>query len=291
MALGQVEGINTNGYNCVSKEDQADISLPGHFAAPIAAFGGSFIRLVGEMGAVFLFMLAGLKALFSGTKQLRKIFRQMYVIGARSFFLIALIAAFTGMVLGLQGYYTLVKFGAEGMLGALIALSLIMELGPVLAAIMVAGRAGSAMAAEIGVMRISDQIDALTVMDIDPLGYLVSPRIAASLITFPLLTALFDVIGILGGYVSGVIMLGMNGGVYFYRIDTSVVWHDVSGGFIKSLVFALIVSSISCFQGYFAHMRRDGVGPVAVGNATTSAVVTSCILILVADYILTSFLL
>lgn len=259
--------------------------------APIIALGALSIRVVAEMGSVFLFMLDGLRHIFIGTKQARKVFRQTYIIGARSLFLIALIGGFTGMVLGLQGYYTLIKFGSEGMLGAVVALALIMELGPVLTAIMITGRAGSAMAAEIGVMRITDQVDALAVMDINPMGYLVSPRILASIISFPLLTAFFDVIGILGGYVTGVLMLGINQGVYFDRIEASVTWHDVYGGFIKALVFGLLVAVISCYQGYFTHLRRDAVGPEAVSNATTDAVVYSCVLTLIADYILTSFLL
>lgn len=257
----------------------------------VTALGRLTIRFLGELGAVFLFMLDGLRYIALGTKQSVKIYRQTYIIGARSLFLIALIGGFTGMVLGLQGYYTLIKFGSEGMLGAVVALALIMELGPVLTAIMITGRAGSAMAAEIGVMRISDQVDALAVMDINPMGYLVSPRIAASIIAFPLLTAFFDVIGILGGYVTGVLMLGINHGVYFDKIELSVTWNDVYGGFVKALAFGLLVSVISCYQGYFTHMRRDAVGPEAVSNATTDAVVYSCVLILIADYVLTSFLL
>lgn len=257
----------------------------------LESLGAACLRLIAEFGAVFLFTLEGMVTTFTSPKQVTKIIRQMYVIGARSLFLIALIAAFTGMVLGLQLYYVLIKFGSEGLLGSVVALVLILELGPVLTAIMVAGRAGSAMAAEIGVMRISDQLDALTVMDINPMGYLVSPRIVGSILVFPLLTALFDVIGILGGYLTGVALLGVNEGIYFYRIESSVVWSDVSGGFVKSFAFGIIVSAVSCYQGYFAHMRRDGVGPVAVSNATTDAVVNSCILILIADYVLTSFLL
>jgi phospholipid/cholesterol/gamma-HCH transport system permease protein len=156
---------------------------------------------------------------------------------------------------------------------------------------MITGRAGSAMAAEIGVMRISDQVDALEVMDINPMGYLVSPKIAACLFSFPLLTAFFDVMGIIGGYLTGVSMLGINEGIYFYRIEASVEWADVTGGFIKSVVFGLIVATISCYQGYFTHMRRDSVGPEAVSSAITTAVVLSSIYILVSDYMLTSFLL
>ncbi len=258
---------------------------------PVVALGGAVLSLVAEMGAMALFLLDGIRHMFSGFGQIPKVVRQMYVIGATSFFLIALIALFTGMVLGLQGYYTLTKFGSEGLLGSAIALTLIRELAPVLTAIMVTGRAGSAMAAEIGVMRITDQIDALEVMDINSMAYLVTPRITASLIVFPLLTAIFNVIGILGGYVTGVLMLGINQGVYFYRIESSVVWADIVGCFSKSVVFALVVVAVSCYKGYFAHMRRDGRGPEAVSNATTSAVVLSCVLLLVADYVLTSCLL
>lgn len=258
---------------------------------PVTALGRRFLLLLGELGAMFIFMLDGFRHIFASTKQLPKIVNQVYVIGYKSLFVILLIGIFTGMVLGLQGYYTLVKFGSEGLLGAAVALTLIRELGPVLTAIMVTGRAGSSMAAEIGVMRITDQIDALDVMDINPMGYLVSPRIAASLVAFPLLTALFDVIGIIGGYVTGVMLLGINEGVYFHRIATSVELADVTGGFMKSLLFALIVSTVSCYQGYFTHMRRDGMGPEGVSNSTTSAVVMSCVLVLVADYVLTSFLL
>jgi len=202
-----------------------------------------------------------------------------------------LIGLFTGMVLGLQGYYTLVKFGSEGLLGAAVSLSIIRELGPVLTAIMLTGRAGSSMAAEIGIMRISEQIDALITMDINPMRFLIAPRLVASLLCFPLLTALFDVIGILGGYLTGVILLGINPGVYFDRIDAAVELTDVTGGFVKSLVFALLVAAICCYEGYFTHTRPGGFGAKGVSLATTAAVVLSCVTILVADYVLTSFLL
>lgn len=146
-------------------------------------------------------------------------------------------------------------------------------------------------AAEIGVMRISDQIDALEVMDIHPIGYLVSPRLWAALISFPLLTAIFNIIGLIGGYLSACVLLGLNSGRYMSGIESSVMLSDVNGCMLKSLVFAVIVILICCYQGYFVHDRKDSKGPVAVGNATTSAVVTSCVLILVADYVLSSILL
>lgn len=264
---------------------------PFPLAQPVIAVGRDMLSLISEMGAMALFLLHGMRHMLTSTRQIPKVIRQMYVIGAGSVFLITLIGLFTGMVLGLQGYYTLTKFGSEGLLGSAIALSLIRELAPVLTAIMITGRAGSAMAAEIGVMRITDQIDALDVMDINPMGYMVSPRITASLLSFPLLTAIFVVIGILGGYVTGVLLLGINEGIYFERIEGSVVWADVAGCLVKSVVFALVVVTVSCYKGYFAHMRSDGMGPEAVSNATTSAVVLSCVLLLVTDYVLTSFLL
>lgn len=263
----------------------------GRAAAAVAALGRRFMTLVGEMGAMSIFMLHGMSHMFRSVSQLPKVVRQIYIIGAGSFFLIVLIGLFTGMVLGLQGYYALTKFGSEGFLGSAVALSLVRELGPVLTAIMVTGRAGSAMAAEIGVMRITDQIDALEVMDINPMGYLVSPRLTAGIISFPLLTAVFCVVGILGGYATGVLMLGINEGVFWARTEGSVVWNDIFGCFVKSLVFALIVITVCCYKGYYAHMRDDGMGAEAVGNSTTAGVVLSCILLLVADYMLTSFLL
>jgi phospholipid/cholesterol/gamma-HCH transport system permease protein len=201
------------------------------------------------------------------------------------------VALFTGMVLGLQLYYTLIKFGSEGVLGSVIALSLIRELGPVLTAIMVTARAGSSMTAEIGILRISEQIDALYTMRIDPLRYLVSPRIAASIISFPLLTAFFDLVGILGGYLTGVVLLGVDTGAYFYRMEAYVELKDITGGFIKSIVFAVLVSTICCYQGYFTHLRSDSKGSRSVSVSTTSAVVLSCVAILISDYIVTSFLL
>ena len=256
----------------------------------VAKLGAPLVDFAAECGALFLFTLEAFRRIFS-RHMIRRTMWQVYIIGAKSFWLIMLIGLFTGMVLGLQGYYALVKFGADGFLGAAVALTLIRELGPVLTAIMVTGRAGSSMAAEIGVMRISDQVDALDVMDINSMSYLVSPKLLASLFVFPLLTAIFDLIGIIGGYITAVVLLGMNGGIYSARVLSSVEMLDVRGGFIKSIVFAILVSMACSFMGYFVHLRRDSAGPEAVSNATTSAVVLSCVLILMFDYVLTSFLL
>ncbi len=249
------------------------------------------ISPINKLGAVTTFFYDAFAYSFSGKHLFAKILHHLYIIGAQSILVILLVGLFTGLVLGLQAFYAMSLFGAQGMLGSLLSLTLIRELGPVLTAIMVTARAGSAMTAEIGVMRITDQIDALEVMDIHPISYLVSPRMWAALIAFPLLTAVFNVIGIIGGYFSACVLLGLNKGRYFSGIESSVTLADVNGGFLKAIVFAVLVITISCYQGYNVHQRLDAKGPVAVGNATTSAVVICCVLILISDYILTSFLL
>jgi phospholipid/cholesterol/gamma-HCH transport system permease protein len=256
---------------------------------PFAVIGRAAINWVDHLGASAIFLLLAFLKIFR-SKQLIKIVQQVYYIGARSTMIIMLVSFFTGMVLGLQSYHALVKFGAQGALGTLVALTLVRELGPVLTAIMIAARAGSAITAEIGIQRISEQIDALDTMRIDPLRYLISPRITASIISFPLLTALFDIVGIIGGYVSGVLLLGANASTYVYRVQTSMDIKDITDGLIKAIVFAVIVSTVCCYQGYFTHMRTDSHGAKAVGLSTTSAVVVSCVLILVSDYVVTSLL-
>lgn len=255
-----------------------------------APFGRRVMRVVDNLGASAIFLSKALVLIFD-RKQPRAIIQQINTIGARTVNIVALVGLFTGMVMGLQLYYTLVKYGSAGVLGSAVALSIIRELGPVLTAIMITARAGSAMTAEIGIQRNSEQIDALFTMRIDPIGYLISPKVAAAIVSFPILTALFDLIGILGGYLSGVVLMGVNEGAYFYRIQNSVEIADINGGFIKSLVFAVIVSTICCYQGYYTHMREDSYGARSVSRATTSAVVLCCVCILVADYIVTSFLL
>lgn len=251
--------------------------------------GKRTINVVNNLGAAAVFFALAFVKIFR-RKQFPEIVQQVFYIGAKSTNIVVLVGLFTGMVLGLQLYYTLTKFGSQGVLGSVVALSLIRELGPVLTAIMITARAGSAMTAEIGILRISDQIDALYTMRIDPIRYLISPRIAAAIISFPLLTAFFDLIGILGGYLTGVVLLGVNKGAYFYRIHAYVDMTDVRGGFIKSLVFAVLVSTICCFQGYFTHLRTDSYGAKSVSISTTAAVVLSCVMILLSDYVVTSFL-
>jgi phospholipid/cholesterol/gamma-HCH transport system permease protein len=259
-------------------------------ASTVTSLGRTVIRWVNELGAMVLFLFRAFLLIFH-PKQFPIIIQQVYFIGARSAMIVTFVGLFTGMVMGLQLFHTLVKFGSAGVLGTAVALTLVRELGPVLTAIMITARAGSSMAAEIGIQRISEQIDALETMRIDPLRYLVSPRIAASIISFPLLTAFFDLIGILGGFITGVMLMGLNAGTYFHHVRVGVEMEDITEGFVKAVVFAVLVSMVCCFQGYYTHLRRDGYGAKAVGFSTTSAVVISCVLILVADYVVTSLLL
>jgi phospholipid/cholesterol/gamma-HCH transport system permease protein len=244
------------------------------------------ISLLQDLGRTGQFLLYALYSVIRRPGRPIHVLKQINFIGTKSLFVIILTAAFTGMVLGLQGYYTLTKFGSEGMLGTAVALSLIRELGPVLSALMVTGRAGSAITAEIGIMRISEQIDALETMALDPYKYLISPKFIAAMISMPLLCAIFDVVGIYGGWLVGVKLLGVNPGAYFSEMYRSVEWKDVYSGFVKSFSFGLIIAWIGCYKGYYA-----GHGAEGVSRATTESVVLTSVLILVWDYFLTSILL
>jgi len=265
----------------------------GKAASPVlrffAAAGRGGLTILRFLGAVFIFFLISLGGIFS-RKQLTETAWQIYYVSATSSGIVLLVGLFTGMVLGLQLYYTLVQFGSASLLGSAVSLTLVRELGPVLTAIMVTARAGSGMAAEIGVLRTSEQIDALDAMGVDPVRYLVSPRLAASIIGMPILTSFFDLIGIIGAYLTGVLLLHANAGAYFHRVHASMTVQDIRGGFIKAIVFGIVVSIICCFEGYFCHMRTESSGVKNVGLATRAAVVISCTLILVSDYVVTSFL-
>lgn len=248
-----------------------------------------YLEQAGRMG---LFLAACLASVVRPPYKLAPIVRQIHFIGARSSFVILFTGAFTGMVLGLQGYYTLRKFGSEGLLGSAVAVSLIRELGPVLTALMVIGRAGSAICAEIGIMRNSEQIDALECMAIDPFKYLLAPKFVASVISIPLLTFIFDVVGILGGLLVGVVLLGVNQGAYFQGMYGSVVWEDIQMGIVKSLVFGLLMVWIASAKGFFLHLDRSGgFGAEGVSRVTTSAVVLSSVTILVWDYLISAIML
>lgn len=252
---------------------------------PLEVVGRTVLKQVRMMGHMAIFLgSTGLWAVLPPLK-FRRIVGQIYFIGVKSSSIILLTAAFSGMVLGLQGYYTLRKFGSEALLGPAVGLSLIRELGPVMAALMVAARAGSASAAEIGIMRITEQIDALEAMAVNPVKHLVVPKVVAGLISVPLLTAIFDVVGIFGGYLVGVKMLGVGAGTYFSEMRNMVEMSDIQGGFLKSLSFGLIVTWVCTYKGFYT-----GYGAEGVGKATTEAVVLSSVLVLVWNYFMTAVL-
>lgn len=251
----------------------------------VESLGRTVTNWIAGMGRMLILLLTALLWAFVPPFRLRRLVRQIHFMGWRSLLVVVLTGAFTGMVLGLQGFYTLRKFGATAMLGPAVALSLIREIGPVLCALVVTGRAGSAMAAEIGIMRITDQIDALSVMALNPVKYLVSPNILAGFITLPLLTAIVDVVGIYGGYLVGVQLLGVGHGVYFGEMQSILGFRDIAIGFWKSVSFGLIISWICCYKGFYTQFGAEGVS-----KATTEAVVLSSVWILVWDYFLTSVL-
>jgi len=238
------------------------------------------------LGNFVLFLITAAAYVVLPPYKPRLLISQVRTIGADSLFLVGLIGLFTGMVLGLQGYNTLRRFGSEGALGTVVALVLVRELGPVLAALMVTARAGSAMAAELGSMQATEQIDALSVMAINPVQYLVSPRVLAGVIAFPLLTSIFDLIGIWGGWAVGVGLMGAPSGPFFNGIAQNMSSHDIATGLYKALVFGLVVMWVCCYKGYHAARMATGVS-----RATTEAVVLSSVLILVWDYFMTSILL
>src|SRR3989441_2089861 len=252
----------------------------------VGQIGRSTIQQLADMGRMFLFLLSAFAWAVRPPQRLRLIIFHIRSIGVESLSVVLLSGVFTGMVMGLQGYYSLRKFNAENFLGSAVALGILRELGPVLSAFMVTGRTGSAMAAEIASMKVTEQIDALYSMAINPIQYLVSPRIIAGLISMPLLTAVFDVVGIYGAYLVGVGLLGVNSGSYFAGMESSVVFHDVWSGLLKSVSFGLIISWVSCYKGFHAPPMATGVG-----QATTESVVLCFVLILVWDYFMTSIML
>ncbi len=248
--------------------------------------GASVLVLIGALGQLGIFSGQSLVLIFTPPIKVGRLVRQMHFIGVSSLLVIVLTGLFTGMVLSLQGYHTLKQYGSEAYLGAAVTRSLVMELGPVLAALMVTGRAGSALAAEIGIMRITEQIDALRVMALSPLRYLVVPNMLAGTIVMPLLSAIFTVVGIFGGYVVGVLILGMGSGTYFRGMVVAVYPWEISVGVYKALAFGFLIALISCYKGYYA-----GYGAEGVSKATTEAVVFASVIVLVTDYFLNSVLL
>ncbi|HWR57919.1 MAG TPA: MlaE family lipid ABC transporter permease subunit [Thermodesulfovibrionales bacterium] len=249
----------------------------------VRMLGSWALSVLRRMGHMFLFLVNSFYFIFVPPFKFRQLLREIRFIGTKSMTVIFLMGSFTGMVLALQGYHTLKKVGSEALLGPAVALTLIRELGPVLSALTITGRAGSALTAEIGIMRITEQIDALTSMALNPMRYLIVPKMVAAMVVFPLLTAIYDVIGIYGGYFVAVKMLGLSSGTYFSQMKHFVDMEDIQIGIYKSFTFGILVLWVCCYKGFYT-----GYGAEGVSKATTEAVVMSSILILISDYFLGS---
>jgi phospholipid/cholesterol/gamma-HCH transport system permease protein len=248
----------------------------------LAALGRGVIGAVRSAGAITLFALEGLSHALRPPFYGRQFLRTFLEIAFFSLPVVALTAVFTGMVLALQSYSGFSRFGAESAVANVVVLSVTRELGPVLAGLMVAGRIGAAFAAEIGTMRVTDQIDALTTLSTDPMKYLVAPRLLAGVLAMPLLVVVADILGVAGGYLIGTLKLGFSSGAYLRSTLEFLQVMDVVSGLVKAAVFGFIVALMGTYCGYTSRGGAQGVGA-----ATTSAVVSSSILILALDYILT----
>lgn len=247
--------------------------------------GKETVDLFNALGSFSLFFLNMIKAFFSSRLKLHKTFEQMKMIGVDSLSIVVLTGASSGAVLALQSYFGFKRFGAEGFIGPVVALSLTRELGPVLTGLMVTGRAGSAIAAELGTMKITEQLDALKTLGIDVNQFLMIPRVLAGVIILPFLSLFCTIFGIMGGYLIAVHTLHINGQEYIDGIQTYLEYSDITGGLIKASVFGLILTWVSCYKGY-----QTSGGAKGVGMSTTEAVVVSSILILITDYFLTALL-
>lgn len=243
------------------------------------------------IGLSFMFLLRTVASLFQAVPPFHEIIKQIQFIGARSLPVLLVSSLFTGMVVALQFYDTLVRFGSVDLLGSAVALSLIRELGPVMTALMVIARVSSATCAEIGIMRSEQQFDALDCMAIDTYRYVMLPRLVAAIIAVPILTAVFDLVGIGGGYIVGVLIHGESAGAYVQGIFDTVNHQDVLMGQIKSLVFGVVIIWLPMVFGFYMHLDQKQAGAAGVSNATTRAVVLSAIMMLVSDYIISSLML
>jgi phospholipid/cholesterol/gamma-HCH transport system permease protein len=252
----------------------------------LESLGRFFLVAVRELGEFLLFAKSFLGWIFAPPFRRSVFFRQMEFIGVRSLPIIALTGTFTGMVFGLQTGYAFRQFNAQVFVGSTVGLALTREIGPVFTALMVAARAGSAMAAEIGTMKVTEQVDALAAMAVNPMHYLVVPRVFASAVMLPLLAGIFSFIGVVGAYFVAVYLLHIGPTVFVQKLTYYVDADDVIGGLIKAAIFGAVLGLISCQRGY----RTDG-GAEGVGRSTTQAVVISSVAILVLDYFLTSWIL
>lgn len=253
----------------------------------VSTLGRRAIDGIGRLGRATLFIGRMMPGVSKIVGRFSLVAQQIYMTGVLTLVIIVVSGAFVGMILALQGYNSLVKYDAQSSLGLLVALSLTRELGPVLTALLFAGRAGSALTAEIGLMKATEQLAGMEMMAVDPLVRVVAPRFLGGWIAMPLLAAIFTLVGILSAYVVAVGFLGLDGGVFWSQMQSGVsVTNDVAGGVIKSIVFGFVVSWIAVFEGYDARPTSEGVG-----RATTRTVVSSSLAVLGLDFIMTAFML
>jgi phospholipid/cholesterol/gamma-HCH transport system permease protein len=252
----------------------------------ISALGRWVLDGFGTAGYATRMFLRLVLELFALLRRPRLVTKQIHFVGNYSLVIIAVSGLFVGFVLGLQGYYTLSRYGSEQALGLLVALSLVRELGPVVTALLFAGRAGTSLTAEIGLMKAGEQLTAMEMMAVDPLKVVVAPRMWAGIIAMPVLAAIFSAVGIIGGYVVGVILIGVDPGAFWSQMQGGVdVWRDVGNGVIKSIVFGFAVTFIALFQGYEAKPTPEGVS-----RATTKTVVYASLAVLGLDFLLTALM-
>ena len=252
---------------------------------PVERLGAWVIANIEDLGGYAKFTARATWGMFAPPYRWRLLFKQMEFVGNQSLLIVMITGAFTGMVFAVQSDFAFGRFGARGLLGSTVTLALTRELGPVLTALMVNGRVGSAMAAELGTMRVTEQIDALESMAVDPVQYLASPRIGASLIMVPILCAMFDLVGVIGVSYVATQMLEVNPGPFYDRMMWFVDPDDIWGGMMKSSIFGFIIASVGCYRGYYARGGAEGVG-----LATTRAVVAAGVAVLVVDYFITLIL-
>jgi phospholipid/cholesterol/gamma-HCH transport system permease protein len=253
---------------------------------PIVALGHRVTNAIWRLGFAARFLLMILMHSGTALRRFHLTIREIYFAGVLSLIIILVSGLFVGMVLGLQGYDTLQRYGSSEALGVLVALSLVRELGPVVAALLFASRAGSAITAEIGLMKATEQLSAMEMMAVNPIARVVAPRFWAGVISMPILAALFSAMGVFGGYLVGVKMIGVDDGAFWSQMQASVDFRDdVMNGVIKSFVFGMIISVIAVFEGYDSEPTAEGVS-----GATTRTVVTSALAILAADFVLTALM-
>jgi phospholipid/cholesterol/gamma-HCH transport system permease protein len=260
--------------------------LPGGIMQGLRRLGGAVTGSVAKLGYASRFLLAVLWHSPQAFRRIQLTLREIYFAGVLSLVIILMSGMFVGMVLSLQGYETLKRYGSDEQLGILVALALVRELGPVIAGLLFASRAGSAITAEIGLMKTTEQLAAMEMMAVDPMARVVAPRFWGGVISLPLLAALFSAFGIFGGYLVGVRLIGIDAGAFWGQMRAGVdFWPDVTNGIIKSAVFAVAVSLIAVFEGYDSKPTAEGVS-----TATTRTVVISSLTILALDFVMTVFM-